>query len=123
MSTTTIDNSSRTFVAGEALDAYLLVQVTGDGTVDKATATAGQSNVGFTVTAAASGEAVSVSLLYGGGSSFGTASEAISIGDIVYGAADGKLTPDDSANGDKIGVSLSAATADGDIIEVLPINS
>lgn len=122
MSATTIQNNTRTFEAGEALDAYLLVKVTSTGTVIKATAAAAEPKVGFTIASAASGESAAISLTHGGGTSYGTASEALDIGDIVYGDAAGKLSASGSS-GDKIGITLTAATADGDVIEVAPIHS
>lgn len=122
MSTTTIDNTSRTFVAAEAIGAYLLVKVDSSGLIETATATAAEPKVGYTTTSVTLGEAANVSLIHGGGSSFATAAEALSIGDIVYGDAGGKVSASGSS-GDKVGVTLTAATADGDVIEVLPIHS
>ncbi len=121
MSATTVSNNARTFVAGEALDAYLLVKVDAAGDVVKSTATASEPKVGFTVAPVASGEAATISLTHGGGSSYAIASEALAIGDIVYGDAGGKLSASGSS-GDKIGITLTAATADGDVIEVLPLH-
>lgn len=122
MSATTVQNTTRTFVAGEAIDAYLLVKVDSAGQVVKATATASEPKVGYTTAPVASGEAANISLVHGGGSAFATAAEALSIGDIVYGDADGKVSASGSS-GDKIGITLTAATADGDVVEVLPIHS
>ena len=122
MSATTVQNNTRTFVAGEALEAYLLVKVESDGTVIKATATAAEPKVGFTVEPVASGSAATISLTHGGGTSYGIAAEALTIGDIVYGDAAGKLSASGSS-GDKVGITLTAATADGDVIEVTPIHS
>ena len=122
MSTTTIDNTSRTFVAAEAIGAYLLVKVDSSGLIEIATAAAAEPKIGYTTTAVTLGESANVSLIHGGGSSFATASEALSIGDIVYGDADGKVSASGSS-GDKVGVTLTTATADGDVIEVLPIHS
>ena len=120
MSATTIKNNSRTFLAGEALDAYLLVKVESNGTVIKATASASEAKVGFTIDPAASGEAVSVSLSHGGGTSYGIASEALAIGDKVFGDAGGKLAAAGGA-GDLVGITLTAATEDGDVVEVATI--
>lgn len=122
MSTTTIDNTSRTFVASEAIGAYILVKVDSSGLVEPATATADEPKIGYTVASVASGEAATISLIHGGGSSYATAAEALAIGATVYGDADGKLSATGSS-GDKVGVSLTAATADGDVIEVLPLHS
>ena len=120
MSATTVQNNTRTFVAGEALAAYLLVKVESNGTVIKATATAAEAKIGFTVAPAASGEAATISLANGGGTSYGIASEALSIGEKVYAAANGKLESS-SGTGDLVGITLTAATADGDVIEVAAI--
>jgi len=120
MSATTVKNNSRSFVAGEALDAYLLVKVESNGTVIKATSTASEAKIGFTIAPAASGESVSVSLSHGGGTSYGIASEALAIGDKVFGDAGGKLAAAGGA-GDLVGITLTAATADGDVIEVATI--
>ena len=120
MSATTIQNNSRTFVAGEALDAYLLVKVETNGTVTKATAASSEAKVGFTIAPAASGEAASISLSHGGGTSYGIASEALAIGDKVFGDAGGKLAAAGGA-GDLVGITLTAATADGDVVEVATI--
>ena len=122
MSATTIQNTTRTFVAAEAIDAYILVKVDSAGLVEKATATASEPKVGYTTASVTLGEAANISLIHGGGSSFATAAEALSIGDIVYGDANGKVSASGSS-GDKVGVTLTAATADGDVIEVLPIHS
>jgi len=119
MSATTIQNNTRTFVAGEALDAYLLVKVESNGTVIKATELADEPVVGFTVQPSASGEATAISLTHGGGTSYGTASEAIAIGGTVYAAAGGKLATT-GLNSARAGLALTAATADGDVIEVAP---
>tara|TARA_R110002167_G_scaffold47239_6_gene140082 strand:- start:764 stop:1123 length:360 start_codon:yes stop_codon:yes gene_type:complete len=119
MSATTVTNNTRTFVAGEALDAYLLVEVQSDGTVDKSAGTAGELVIGFTVAPAASGEAASISLVHGGGTSYGVASEAFAIGDKVYSGASGKLVT--ATTGALVGITLTTATADGDVIEVAAI--
>lgn len=48
------------------------------------------------------------------------AATAITAGNIVYGAASGKVSS--VANANPSGVALEAAAADGDVIEVLPLN-
>ena len=120
MSATTVQNNTRTFVADEALDAYLVVFVQSDGTVVKATGGENEPKVGFTIAPAASGEAASISLSHGGGTSYGIASEALAIGDKVFGDAGGKLAAAGGA-GDLVGITLTAATADGDVVEVATI--
>jgi hypothetical protein len=49
------------------------------------------------------------------------AAAAISANALVYGAASGKISS--VANGNVEGIALEAATADGDVIEVVPVNS
>ena len=118
MSATTVQNNTRTFVADEALDAYLVVFVQSDGTVVKATGGENEPKVGFTIAPAASGEAASISLIHGGGTSYGLASEAITIGDIVFAVAGGKIGLL-GGNLARVGIALTAATADGDVVEVI----
>lgn len=122
MSTTTIDNTSRTFVAAEAIGAYILVKVDSSGLIETASATASEPKVGYTTSAVTLGEAATVSLIHGGGSSFATSSEALNIGDIVYGDANGKVGASGSS-GDKVGVTLTAAAGADEVIEVLPLHS
>jgi len=122
MSATTIQNTTRTFIAAEAIGAYILVKVDSSGLAETATATAAEPKVGYTTASVTLGEAANISLIHGGGSSFATASEALSIGDVVYGDAGGKVSASGSS-GDKVGVTLTAATADGDVVEVLPLHS
>ncbi len=117
MSATTVSNSNRTFVNGSsALGAYILVKVASDGTLSASDASA-DPVVGFTTSPAAASEATTVSLIHGGGTSFAIASKDIAIGDLVYNTTGGKLT--DASGTEKIGVALSAAASDGDVIEVL----
>lgn len=122
MSATTIQNTTRTFIAAEAIGAYILVKVDSSGLAETATATAAEPKIGYTTASVTLGEAANISLIHGGGSSFATASEALSIGDTVYGDAGGKVSASGSS-GDKVGVTLTAATADGDVVEVLPLHS
>lgn len=49
MSATTVKNNTRTFVAGEALDAYLLVDIESDGSVTKASETSTSTQIGYTI--------------------------------------------------------------------------
>ena len=116
-SATTVQNSTRTFGAGEALSPYLLVKVESDGDVVKAGASAGQPIVGLTTTPATSGVATTISLVNGGGTAYATANEAIAAGDFVYTAADGKITSS-VVDHTKVGVALMASAGDGEVIEI-----
>ena len=119
MSATTVKNNTRTFEAGEALDAYLVVFVRSDGTVVKATGGEDEPKVGFTVAPVASGEFANISLVHGGGTSYGLASGVISVGDVVFATTAGKLTASTGGNAARAGIALTAATSDGDVIEVI----
>jgi hypothetical protein len=117
MSATIVQNSQRTFVAGEALSSYLLVKVEADGHVVKAGDSATESLVGVTTTSADNGGATTISLVNGGGTAYATASEGIDAGDAVYTAASGKIASS-VTTGTKVGIALDTAAADGDIIEI-----
>ena len=62
----------------------------------------------------------SVRLKTANGTKMMVAAAAITAGAYVYGAASGKISS--VANGNVAGVARDAATADGDVIEVMPIN-
>lgn len=110
---TNIEGTRRNFVAGEALEAFKHVKLSA-GTVVHADA--GEAGIGFTVHAATSGYGVSVELLRP--TVQVKTAGAVTLGASVYPAADGTI--DDVENGDPIGIALEAATATGDIIEILP---
>lgn len=114
------ENANKTFTAGEALEAYRRVKLSDGTTV--VYAGADEPAIGITQKAAASGATVTVRLLNAPGTFKMTAGAAIAANKVVYGLASGKI--DDLATGVPgvaIGVALEAATADGDIIEVLCI--
>lgn len=112
----------KAFIAGAGgVPGNCLVQLS-SGTVVVNTATATHIPIGVTLSAAAAGEPVGVKLLNSQGSVEIVAAGAITAGAIVYAAADGEVSAVPTAAGTyrKIGVALEAATADQDIIEVLP---
>ena len=118
MSATTIKNNKRTFVAGEAIDAYLVVVLGSSESVTKAGgASASESVVGLTTSSVANADSTGISLIKGGATAFATASKAIDAGEAVYTAASGKIT-DDSSTGTLVGLALEGASADGDVIEI-----
>lgn len=121
MSATTVSNSTRTFVNGSsALDAYVVVKLTSDGTI-AVSESALEPVVGFTTKPVAANEAATISLILGGGTSYGIASKDIAVGDIVYNTTGGKLT--DAGSTTKVGIALSSGASDGDVIEVLAISA
>ena len=108
--------------AASALAIYRRVKLDSSGYA--AYAGAGEPAIGITQAAAASGEQVAVRLLNGAGTFKMTAGAAITALKPVYGLASGKI--DDAVTAALrhcCGIALEAATADGDVIEVLPIAS
>ena len=112
-----VDGNVKGFIASGAITAFTRVKHSGTAkTVE--TAGAGEDWIGTAETTVADGKQVNVRLRTAAGTRKMVAAGALSIGDVVYGAASGKI--DDTAAGQAIGYALEAATADGDIIEVVP---
>jgi len=111
--------SKITLTTGAAVSQKRLVQLS-TGTAIHNVATT--KPIGVADYAAASGDNVAVNLLSGEQTIEITAAGAISLDADVYAAAAGKVQalPTDGGNYIKIGVAMEAATADGDIIEILP---
>ena len=117
-----IEGTKKTFTAGAAFLAFALVQLS-SGKVIENTATSTDDPIGVAeFAAAADGDLVTVRLINGPGTFEMIAAGAITSGVDVYAAADGKIQalPADAGTYRRIGKALEAATADGDIIEVLP---
>lgn len=117
----TYTEGSLTLKAGEALAAYRRVKVESGTTSDPVEvvyADAGEQHVGVTEYAVADTEMVVVRPRTLVGSQMVCASGAFSRGSALYGAADGKVSG--TVAGSAVGIALEAATADGDIVEMLP---
>lgn len=113
---------SRAFTAGADLAAKRRVKLKAATTTtppEVEYAGAGEAHIGITETWANNGDGVSILLANASGSMEMTAAGAFALGADIYGAASGKV--DDTASGSSIGTALEAATADGDVIEVLPV--
>lgn len=108
-----VDTKERSFTAGEAIEAYRVVKLSGDYTVSKTSP--GDNAVAISREAVASGAAVAGILLNGQGTYKVTASGVIAQNAAIYLASDGKVNS--TRSGRKLGYALEAATADGDIIE------
>jgi len=112
----------KAFTTSAAVLARRLVKMASTGLVAHCTAAAADIAIGVSEYAVASGAVCSVKLLNCGGTFEMTAAGAITAGAEVYQAADGKVSAT-VVPGGKIGIAIEAATADGDIIEVLPVLS
>jgi len=109
-----------TFQAGEDLAAHRRVKIE-SGTVttppEVVYADAGEQAIGVTELAVSDGDNVAVKVNTFPGSIECVAADTFSIGATLYAAADGKVS--DSSNGTAIGIAKEAATAAGDIVEIL----
>ena len=110
-----------TFTTGAAVSAKRLVKLSSSEVIHN-TASDTDNPIGTSDYAVADGDNVAVRLLSEAGSLEMTAAGAIAADADVYTAADGKIQelPASADEYKKIGIALEAATADGDIIEVLP---
>lgn len=111
----------KAFEAGGAIPEHALVKLS-SGKVVVNTATATDIPIGVARYAVAEGELVAVDLLNAVGSVEMVAAGALAQGAIAYAAADGEVSavPVGAGTYRKIGVALEAATADQDVIEILP---
>lgn len=113
------DSSARPFVAGGAIDQHLRVKLSG-GKLVVAGLGATDENVELGTMTEASfqdGDLRAVRLRNAPGTCPMVAAKAIDAGDLVYGAAGGKVS--DAASGGVLGQAMDSSAADGDVIEVL----
>jgi len=116
------ENGKVTFRAGEVLGAKIRVKIESGTTNDPPEvvyADAGEDAVGVTEYAVSDGELVAVKLLNEAGTFEVecTIDSAIGRGTVLYAAADGKVS--DASSGSAVGVSMVAAGADNEHIEVV----
>lgn len=112
-----VETPTRTFAAGGALALHARVKLAAG-----ALALAGATDVEIGTTTRetfAAGDDVAVRLRNAQGTCKMIAAAAIASGAEVNAKASGKIDDDAAASSVKIGTALEAATADGDIIEVL----
>ncbi len=113
------DDGYKTFECDEAIAQYARVKLDSDGKIT----TAGLTDKGIGVLrdeSFAAGEKKAVKLNSAPGTMKMIASEAIAAGAEVYSEASGKVQDTAQATAYLVGVALEAATADGDVIEVMP---
>ena len=112
------NNSPKTLTAGEALVAYRSVKyVSGELFYSDSD----EAGIGVTMEPCASGERTTVAIFSAAGTVKLTAADSFVDGASLYNAADGKVTDADPGSGTIRFQALEAATADGDIVEVLPV--
>ena len=114
-----VDTKTKTFPADAAIGQYLRVHLSsGQVTLSGAT----DQDIGTTRNATfAAAEPVAVCLVSGQGTEKMVAAAAISENAKVYGAASGKISSTQATGAFLRGIALEAASADGDVIEVLPL--
>lgn len=110
----------KTFIAYGAITAHARVKLRSGYGDQVELAGAGEAHIGVAEYAVADTEYVSIKLKSESGTVEVIAADSFSVGATLYGAASGKVS--DTSSGSAIGVALEAATADGDIIEMLPFN-
>jgi hypothetical protein len=109
----------KAYIATEALAAFRRVRFTaGTSThVEYADKLDSSNFIGWTLEAAAINDHVAVGLKKSGRTFKATASEVLAAAAALYAADDGKVA--DTASGNRIATALQAATADGDVIEIV----
>lgn len=114
-----IDGSFGSFIAAGAIPKYARVKLSAAETVD--VAGLAEKEIGVAQNAAfAAGDEVTVKFRNAPGTFKMIAQEAIAAGAAVYTEASGKVQDTAQSTAFLVGHALNAATADGDIIEVLP---
>ena len=110
------DGPVKTFLAGEALEAFRRVKLS-SGKVVYADQADSNAYIGVTTEACADGAYVGVRLLNANGTQKCVAADTFTANAALYAANDGKVS--DSSSGNRIGTSLEACTTAGDVVECL----
>lgn len=111
----------KTFAAGEALEAHRRVKLNGTTTTQVVYADADDEGIGTTLEKVDNGDHVAVRMHGDPGTHKVTCSAAVDAGDILYGTDDGKVEDTTTADGPGLYVALEAGSADGAIIEAIPL--
>lgn len=113
-----IDGNYRSFEADGAIPLYGRVKLDSDGKIT--VAGLADKDIGTaTREAFAAGDIISVKLRSAAGTHKMLASEALAAGATLYTETAGKVQDTAQATAFQVGTALEAATADGDVIEVL----
>lgn len=114
------DTGCKAFEADAAIGQYERVKLDSDGKVTQA----GLADRGIgtaTRAAFAAGDVIDVALYSKPGTMKMKAVEALAAGALVYSEAAGKVQDTAQATSYLVGIALEAATADNDVIEVMPV--
>lgn len=124
------EGPTRTFLSNAAIEPNLIVKITAAaagmnpptvGVADADDTVAADKVIGVTTTrATAANQPITVELLHAPGTRMMTASVAIASAGFAYAAAGGKVAATGTV---KRGIAIGAAGADGDWIEVMPIQA
>ena len=109
------DTGYGTVTLTEAVNKYQRVNAAGE------LCSATELGVGVALQTGAIGDTIGVAWLNKQGSYMARAAGAIAVGAVVYTAADGEVNDVQATNALQLGIALSAATADQDVIEVLAV--
>jgi len=114
--------SPKTFTASEAIAKKLRVSIVAASSTDPVgveIADATTHGIGINEVVVASGDLCAIDLFSSGKSNEVVAAGAFAVGATIYPAAGGKV--DDAVSGVPLGIAVEAATADGDIVEIIPV--
>jgi ABC-type ATPase with predicted acetyltransferase domain len=112
-----VETNTKAFTAAGTIKQYARVTIGSGGTITEAGLAV--KDIGTAMEPAVSGDVVSVKLRSGSGTHKMIAIEALAIGATLYTETDGKVQDTAASTSFQLGTALEAATADGDIIEVL----
>jgi hypothetical protein len=112
-----VDSSTKAFTAAGTIKQYARVTLGSGGTITEAGLAV--KDIGTAMEPAVSGDVISVRLRTANGTHKMIAIEALAAGATLYTETDGKVQDTAATTAFQIGTALEAATADGDIIEVL----
>lgn len=112
-----VDSQTKAFTAAGTIKQYARVTLGSGGTITEAGLAV--KEIGTAMEPAVSGETISVRLRTAKGTHKMIAIEALAAGATLYTETDGKVQDTAASTSFQLGTALEAATADGDIIEVL----
>jgi len=112
-----VDAQTKAFTAAGTIKQYARVVLGSGGTITEAGLA--QKEIGTAMEPAVTGKVISVRLRTAKGTHKMIAVEALAAGATVYTEAAGKVQDTAETTAFQVGTALEAATADGDIIEVM----